>query len=60
MAAFAAADLEPDAAELEVKVVVDDDDVGRRHRVELRQRPYLAAGLVHVAARLGQNQGAPG
>ncbi|CKO51510.1 acyl-CoA synthetase (AMP-forming)/AMP-acid ligase II [Mycobacterium tuberculosis] len=60
VAAFAAADLEPDAAELEVKVVVDDDDVGRRHRVELRQRPYLAAGLVHVAARLGQNQGAPG
>jgi hypothetical protein len=60
VAPFAAADLEPDATEFQVEIVVDDDDVRRRHRVELCQRPDLAAGLVHVAARLGQQDRMPG
>lgn len=55
MAALAATELEPDATEVQVEVVVDDHDVGRRHRVERGQRAHLAARLVHVAARLCQH-----
>ena len=50
VAGHAAAELQPDAAEVDVELVVDDHDVGGRHRVELRQRPDLAARLVHVAS----------
>ena len=59
MAAFTAADLQPDATEIQVQVVVDDHDAGRGHRIELGQRPDLTAGLVHEAPRLGHHHRMP-
>ena len=53
--ALTTADLQPDLTEVDVEIVVDDQDVGGRHRIELGQRAHLAAGLVHVAAWLGQH-----
>jgi hypothetical protein len=56
--ALATADFQPDLTEVDVEFVVDDEDVRGRHRIKLGQWPHLAAGFIHVAARLGQYHGA--
>ena len=55
MTTLAAADLQSDLTEVDIQVVVNDQYVSRRHRIELGQWADLAAGLVHEAARLGQH-----
>ena len=58
VAAGAAAQADFDAPEFDREVVVDDDDPGGRHLVEIGERAERAPAVIHERRRLGEEAGA--
>ena len=59
VAALAATELQPDAPEVDVQLVVDHHHVSGGHRIEFRQRPNVPAGFVHEVRGLASTTDRP-